>query len=157
MGGRHECNRVLPGTPRGPLSTLAKFYISATQPLTQCLIPWRRWTIALFAIFPDVTSLHDGRDARLGLWRDMKMFGLICWFQFYIYYSVSLKLTFCVHGSSHGTWTALFASAVLRGSSDAGSLSLFKAAWRMMYLYGHFLSVWHLRYQLCCCWMPKNN
>jgi hypothetical protein len=55
MDGRHKYNRVLPGVPRGSLTTLAKLHPSATQPSALCLTPWLRWTIALFAIFSDVT------------------------------------------------------------------------------------------------------
>lgn len=94
----------------GSLSTLAKFYLSAMHPSAQCLM----WTIALFTIFPGVTSLHD-KDARFGFWRDMTVFGPNCWFQFYIGYSVrNWNWPFCFHGPNPETWTAVFASAVLR-------------------------------------------
>jgi hypothetical protein len=64
MGGRHKNNRVLPGTPRGLLTTLAKFHPGAMQPSVRCL----RWTIVLFTIFSDVTLPHD-KDARVGFWK----------------------------------------------------------------------------------------
>jgi hypothetical protein len=56
--GRHKYNGVLPGAPRGSLMTWARFHPNATQ----CLTLWLRWTIALFAIFSDVTPLqrHEG-------------------------------------------------------------------------------------------------
>jgi hypothetical protein len=40
MGGRHEYSKVLPGTLKGSLMTLAHFHPNALQPLALYLMPW---------------------------------------------------------------------------------------------------------------------
>jgi hypothetical protein len=62
--------------------TLANFHPSATQPVVQCLTPWLRWTIALFAILSDVTPICD-EHTRAGFWRGYSVYIYIVYLQIY--------------------------------------------------------------------------
>jgi hypothetical protein len=57
------------------VSDTGKIPPQATQPSARCLTSRFRWTIALFAIFSDVTPLRD-EDATVGFWRGCK-FGIV--------------------------------------------------------------------------------
>jgi hypothetical protein len=56
---------MLPGAPRGSLTTLLTIHATATQPSARRLTPWLNWTIALFAVFTDATPTRRGRQSRL--------------------------------------------------------------------------------------------